>query len=272
VVSEYLPVKEVISIMENEPRLRIPRTQAMGMISMSDCYDPTGKLIHYEPFAEYASDVLTIMRSDEGIDSHTKAIQSVSFDEAANDATGATVTEETLTTYFVQEFAPEKEQGLTTVAREKFLRVLHGMPGAALSEKEVLTIAAIAIHDQEGNEYDWADFITWAHGAIHSLSRERLVLYRGTSEMSFQVKNKQRLMVKRKELAELAKKLLTQVRLKLTEATKSLTLVLPWEAATARKKSVDFEATNGGGGSVRWERGTKRCRARRDLIRKGWCW
>ena len=40
----YLPVKSVIEVLENEPRLRVPRSQTMGMISLSDCYDPTGKV------------------------------------------------------------------------------------------------------------------------------------------------------------------------------------------------------------------------------------
>ena len=48
----YLPVKSVIEVLENEPRLRVPRSQTMGMISLSDCYDTTGKVLftpHY-PF------------------------------------------------------------------------------------------------------------------------------------------------------------------------------------------------------------------------------
>ena len=40
----YLPVKSVIEVLEKEPRLRVPRAQTMGMISLSDCYDTTGKV------------------------------------------------------------------------------------------------------------------------------------------------------------------------------------------------------------------------------------
>ena len=74
----YLPVRTVVTCLETEPRVLIPRAQTMGIISMCDCYDPTGKLIQYEPFAEYVSDIVSLMRSDEGVETRTQVLKPLS--------------------------------------------------------------------------------------------------------------------------------------------------------------------------------------------------
>ena len=41
----YLPARTVVTCLETEPRVLIPRAQTMGIVSMCDCYDASGKLI-----------------------------------------------------------------------------------------------------------------------------------------------------------------------------------------------------------------------------------
>ena len=220
----------------------------MGMISMSDCYDSTGKLINFEPFAEYVSEVLTIMRSEEGVESRTRAIESVQFNEGDNSTTDIPddiKSEENLVTFIHEAFATEKELGINYVTRAKFLQALRDLPGFELSEKEILTIVAITKHDQEGDNFDWVDFLHWAYSTITSLCRERMVLHRSSSDKEMQFRAKKKRDVKMKELSDLSKKLLNLVRLSLDEVTKTLTLTLPWEVGGhGGKGAVDFDMSS----------------------------
>ena len=237
----FLPVLTIIDILEHDPRLRTSRTLTMGMISMSDCYDPSGKLIHYARFAEYASEVLTIMRSDEGVDCHIQAIKSV---RQASTRTLSTKTgPENMMMYFARAFGEESEAGEKYVTREKIMRVLEDLPGFDLTLQERMTILAIAKHNADGL-YEWADITTWAHGTIHSLVRVRMVLHQGTSAMEQQSKSKKRRDVQMKELVDMSKKLLNLVRLMLDDKTRLLSLTLPWELDFSTKKTTDYDIAN----------------------------
>ena len=222
----------------------------MGMISMSDCYDKSGKFIHIEPFAEYVSEVLTIMRSEEGVENRIRAIESVQFSEAKNSTKAIpgmdeVRSEESLVAYIHQAFADEKALGINFVTRAKFIQALRDLPAFGLTEKEILTIVAIAKHDQEGDNFDWVDFLHWAHSTIISLCRERMVLQRGNSDKEMQFRAKKKRDVKMKELSDLSKKLLNLVRLSLDDTSKTLTLTLPWElSGHGGKGAVDFDLSS----------------------------
>ena len=218
---------------------------------MSDCYDSSGKFIHYEPFAEYVSEVLTIMRSEEGVESRTRAIESVQFRDADNSTKNIPgldeiKSEENLVVFIHEAFATEKALGINYVTRSKFVQALRDLPGFGLNEKEILTIVAIAKHDQEGDNFDWVDFLHWAYSTITSLCRERMVLLRGTSDKELLFRAKKKRDVKMKELSDLSKKLLNLVRLSLDEVSKTLNLTLPWETGGHGGKGagVDFDMSS----------------------------
>jgi hypothetical protein len=119
-----LTVKAVVDALENEPRLRISRPQTMGIIAMSDCYDKTGTLLRIVPFAEYVSDILTIMRTEEGVESRTRAMSSVAFDEHALARSGKRPDEAEIVEYLTQEFSG----GGPYVSRERLVHALKRLP------------------------------------------------------------------------------------------------------------------------------------------------
>lgn len=72
----FLPIKTVISVLEDCRKLRLRRVQIMGLVAFADCYDVSGCNLDYLLFVDYASEAIPKMKCESGFDTRLRALGS----------------------------------------------------------------------------------------------------------------------------------------------------------------------------------------------------
>ena len=72
----FLPIKTIISVLEENRKLRLRRVQIMGLVAFADCYDVSGCNLDYLLFVDYAAEAIPKMKTERGFDSRLRALGS----------------------------------------------------------------------------------------------------------------------------------------------------------------------------------------------------
>lgn len=222
-----LPLSSVFSVLEKNTQVRLNRTQILGILSWSDCYEQgNSSEINCKRFAVYAADVIAKLNNPEQMLKRATVVKNAKMDPVTvmNGATQNEVDDYYFTAFSA--IAHEKD----FLEEKDILKVFRCVPKVELSEKEALALsAAIPLHPDIG--YDWRQFLPSAYLATAEICRERLIARRITLMGASEMNAEDRLALQR--VAEGVANLVT-----LRRSRGKLYIVLPTDTNRGRKSSL----------------------------------
>lgn len=222
-----LPLSSVFSVLEKNTQVRLNRTQILGILSWSDCYEQgNSSEINCKRFAVYAADVIAKLNNPEQMLKRATVVKNAKMDAQTvlNGATQAEVDDYYFTTFSA--ISHEKD----FLEERDILKVFRGVPKVNLSDRECLALsAAIPLHPDIG--YDWRQFLPSAYLATAEICRERLIARRITLMGASEMNAEDRLALQR--VAEGVANLVT-----LRRSRGKLYIVLPTDTMQGRKSSL----------------------------------
>lgn len=222
-----LPLSSVFAVLEKNTQVRLNRTQILGILSWSDCYEQGSTSdINCKRFAVYAADVIAKLNNPEQMLKRATVVKNAKMDPVTvmNGATQMEVDDY----YFTAFSALSHEKDF--LDERDILKVIRGVPKVTLSDKEALALlAAIPLHPDMG--FDWRQFLPSAYLATAEICRERLIARRITLMGASEMNAEDRLALQR--VAEGVANLVT-----LRRTRGKLYIVLPTDTTKGRKSSL----------------------------------
>mmetsp|Transcript_24560 Transcript_24560/g.36164 ORF Transcript_24560/g.36164 Transcript_24560/m.36164 type:complete len:1432 (-) Transcript_24560:98-4393(-) len=166
----FLPVKNVVRVLESISQLRLHIAQIMTLISWADSFQSPGIGIDYREFAYYSADLIAKMYDSNEMQKRAKVLSGSSVDgNSAMKGAGR----EAIETFLTKELSSAvSTDGL--VSHDVLHDVLKSIPRLQLSDREVAAVIASAQCDEDGM-YDWRAFLPWAYGSIRAVCMERMI-------------------------------------------------------------------------------------------------
>lgn len=205
--SIYVPIRDCFEILEQSHHLRLTRPQIMGIVSWTECLDPSSKLVDFASFATYAAQMIKRLQNPNVQEARANIVRMLSesaveivadscndedYDMQSSMNAGSSaleqknvmvrsaalngLTEKEMDEYLIEAFTNAQLEN-EEIEQKDFLDILVNIPKLKLTMKDASTVAAAFPALTNGRIY-WPEFIPFAHTTLMSLCLERLLARR----------------------------------------------------------------------------------------------